>query len=360
MWDCSIQGVKPSIVRINGGHSPKNGETETKIFSASEKHHPLHLLTESAWGGPVNHSLLQINSLTSQKFWLSASNLVQIVHYTDWETIHSDMKGLFNQHVKPPITVYKKLCIKSDSLAHVQGYCICKQVRTLIFTPVWGLLNVHSHWPLKQFSAWNGRTAMQFVKMKCKAIGNAFICIRFQLERGREWWMPLRHTMQCSRGGHRHQTPFVPLTASPAGALHPVFSPSIMAPHTRAHIPSGQHHRRSQSGFIASLWLHRLSGPAGDTHIYKRTYPYTLQCTSLKYIMQRALSNIHSLMTSLSRREPTQGEWTWPTTSLSLSLSFRGVTRLCQHKPLDPVKKLGSAHLWTTTQNGFKRDLYWF
>lgn len=55
-------------------------------------------------GSLVNHSLLQINSLTSQKFWLSASNLVQIVHYTDRETINSDMKGLFNQHVKPQFT----------------------------------------------------------------------------------------------------------------------------------------------------------------------------------------------------------------------------------------------------------------
>lgn len=77
--------------------------------------------------------------------------------------------------------------------------------------------------------------------------------------------------------------------------------------HTHAHIPSGQRHQRTQSGFTASLWLHLLSGPAGDIHIYTYTHTYTLQCSFLKYIMQRALSNIYSLMTSASRKKEMHG-----------------------------------------------------
>lgn len=44
------------------------------------------------------------------------------------------------------------------------------------------------------------------------------------------------------------------------------------------------------------------------THIHiLNAHTFTLQYSSLKYIMQRALSNIHSLMTSASRKKETHG-----------------------------------------------------
>lgn len=126
---------------------------------------------------------------------------------------------------------------------------------------------------------------------------------------------------------HVHRTPLHHLQ------LHLLCQSPLSIPrpsylHMHAHSPSGQRHQRTQSGFTASFWLHRLSGPAGDIHTYTHTHAhtYTLQCSSLKYIMQRALSNIHSPMTSASRKEETHGSETGlKLLHLCLSLTFFSV-----------------------------------
>lgn len=101
------------------------------IFSASDKHHPLHFLAILHY--PQNLELFlrtgishkpqsagrrQINS---QKCWLSASNLVRIVDYSGQETIHSDVKGLFDQHETTNQSSPDYTHVESDSSANVHG-----------------------------------------------------------------------------------------------------------------------------------------------------------------------------------------------------------------------------------------------
>lgn len=89
--------------------------------------------------------------------------------------------------------------------------------------------------------------------------------------------------------------------------------------HTHAHTPSGQRHQRTQSGFTASLWLHRLSGPAGDTHTHTRTHTYT---SVLFFKIHHAESfEQHTLSYDLSQQEERDTR-DWDESESTPSLSF--------------------------------------
>lgn len=102
--------------------------------------------------------------------------------------------------------------------------------------------------------------------------------------------------------------PFASPTASPTVPKPLVYSLSIIPSHACTHSLGAVPPTHSVRVHCFPLTAPSVWPCWRYTHMH--THTYTLQCSSLKYIMQRALSNIHSLMTSASRKEETHGSET--------------------------------------------------
>lgn len=120
----------------------------------------------------------------------------------------------------------------------------------------------------------------------------------------RQWLKDLRVNHHVTHWHQAHpSSPSVSPAASPTEPRPHVYSLSIISSHARTHSPGAAPPTHS-----VRVHCIPLTAPSvWPCWRYTYTHICSLQWSSLKYIMQRALSNIHSLMTPASRKKETHG-----------------------------------------------------